>query len=81
MPFLLSAAVLVVLVLFAVVGVGVLRRAGRARAALGAVSSGLADRSGLLRARAAALRVAIGDRKMSAGHVESMQRGETGGRP
>lgn len=81
MPYLLSAVVLAALVILVVGLVAALRRAGRLRIALGAAQSGLADRSGLVRARAAALRVAIGDRKRSAGRVDSVRRGETGGRP
>ncbi|GGS56110.1 MULTISPECIES: hypothetical protein [Actinokineospora] len=81
MPFLLSALILVALVCLAVALIAVLRRAGRTRAALRAAGAGLADRSGLVRARGAALRVAIDDRRSPGQRVGSIQRGETGGRP
>lgn len=78
----LLAAVIVIAVLTLVFGVvAALRSAGRTRAAAVAARSGLTDRSGLVRARAAALQVAIGARMSSTGRVDSIQRGETGGRP
>ncbi|GAA4436524.1 hypothetical protein ACFQV2_16205 [Actinokineospora soli] len=81
MPYLLSAMIVAAVLILAFGLVSALRRAGRLRAAVGAARAGLADRSGLVRARAAALRVAIDEKKRSRERVESVQRGETGGRP
>lgn len=80
MPYLLAAVIVTALLVVAFGLVKALGGAGRTRAAVVAARSGLTSRSGLVRARAAALRVAIGDRKRSTGRVDSMQRGE-GGRP
>lgn len=80
MPYLLAAMIATALLILAFGLVKALGSAGRTRAAVVAARSGLTGRSGLVRARAAALRVAIGDRQSSTGRVDSMQRGE-GGRP
>ncbi|OLR93435.1 bacteriophage holin [Actinokineospora bangkokensis] len=63
MLYLLSAALVVVgLTVVVVAVVRVLRGAGRTRSAVGAARSGIDDQVGLLRARTAALRVALADR-------------------
>ncbi|MCG8919105.1 hypothetical protein L6E12_25325 [Actinokineospora sp. PR83] len=53
--------------------VRLLRGAGRVRSAAGAARSAFGDRAGLLRARSAALRIAVAER------VPSAKRDETGG--
>jgi hypothetical protein len=79
-PYLLTALLALAVLAIVVGAVSAVRHAGRTRAAAEAARSGLADRSGLLRARAAALRVAVGDRRGPGERVDSRQ-GETGGRP
>ncbi|WP_308075262.1 bacteriophage holin [Actinokineospora sp. PR83] len=74
MSYLPSAAlVLVGLGLVTVFVVRLLRGAGRVRSAAGAARSAFGDRAGLLRARSAALRIAVAER------VPSAKRDETGG--
>ncbi|WP_285499785.1 bacteriophage holin [Actinokineospora sp. NBRC 105648] len=80
MPYLPSAVLLLIgiaLLVFALVRVS--RGVARARSVLAAAKATFGDESGLLRARSAALRVAVADRKRSR-RVPSAGRGETGGR-
>ncbi|GLW95018.1 bacteriophage holin [Actinokineospora globicatena] len=79
-PYLPSAALL--LIGFALLGVSVarvLRGVGRTRAVLAAAKATFGDETGLLRARAAGLRVAVAQRRSST-RVAWAGRGETGGR-
>ncbi|WP_146107872.1 bacteriophage holin [Actinokineospora auranticolor] len=80
MPYLPSAALL--LIGFALLGFFLARTArglGRTRAVLAAAKGAFGAETGLLRARSAAVRIAVADR-MPARRVESAARGETGGR-
>ncbi|SDC10469.1 hypothetical protein [Actinokineospora iranica] len=64
MEYLAAGALLLVgLVVLAGFLVGLLRRVGRVRGAVVSTSRGVGDRVGLLRARLAALRVAVEARK------------------
>ncbi|GAA2983631.1 bacteriophage holin [Actinokineospora diospyrosa] len=80
MPYLPSAALLVFgLVLLGLWSVRAVRGLGRTRTVLAAAKATFGDETGLLRARAAGLRVAVAQRKPSS-RVAWAGRGETGGR-
>lgn len=86
MPYLLTAILIALgLTSSVVLAVGVVRRARRTRLALGSASAGMADRTGLLRARVAAVRVAVGarssQRNVDIAGVGSQEPDETGGWP
>ncbi|MGH3859724.1 bacteriophage holin [Actinokineospora sp.] len=82
MPYLPSAALaLLGLALLGFFLVRVVRGLGRVRTVIGTAKATFDDESGLLRARSAALRVALADRKRSAERVASTGRSQTGGRP
>ncbi|WP_084468315.1 bacteriophage holin [Actinokineospora inagensis] len=80
MPYLPSAALLLIgCALLGVFLVRALRVAGRARSVLAATRATVGDQTGLLRARAAGVRVAVAEMRRSP-RVSSAGRGETGGR-
>ncbi len=82
MPFLPSAALVVLgLGLLGFFVFRLLRVVGRTRSVIGAAKATFGDESGMLRARSAALRVAVAQRERSTDRVSSSGRGETGGRP
>lgn len=82
MPYLPSAAlVLVGLALLGLLLVRSVRGLGRVRAVLGMAKASFDDDRGLLKARSAAVRVAIADLKRPAGRVPFAGRSETGDQP
>ncbi|WP_436499331.1 bacteriophage holin [Actinokineospora sp. HUAS TT18] len=82
MPYLPTAVLaLAGLVLLVLTLVRLVNGLGRVRAVLGTAKASFSDETGLLKARSAALRVAIAERKRSAGRVPSTRRMQTGGRP
>ncbi|CRK56436.1 hypothetical protein [Alloactinosynnema sp. L-07] len=82
MPYLpIAVLALAGLVLLGLALVRLVSGLGRVRAALAAAKTTFGDKTGFLRARSAAIGVALAERKRSAGRVPSTRRMQTGGRP